>query len=278
VPASLNIVDHWWEAPNSGLAAIFQACADQPGCAAAYPDLPGVFSRTVNRLSQTPLEVTTSGPTGDAVQVTIDGFKLVPLVLDWSADPTKVIDIPRMIFALANGDGALAGAGIAASAPAPVARGILGARLALGAYCQEMTSWTTPDEALSHAKSAMPGLAESVLRITPTGSWIFRECDAWGLGRSDSVNRRPAFSTVPTLILSGTFDSSTAPQWISEITLGLRNSVVLHFPGIGHAVLPTSVCAQAIMTAFVDNPRRDVDQSCIAETTVPTFSLPERAR
>jgi hypothetical protein len=26
--------------------------------------------------------------------------------------------------------------------------------------------------------------------------------------------------------------------------------VVLHFPGIGHAVLPTSVCAQAIMTAF----------------------------
>lgn len=278
VPAGLNIVDRWWEAPASGLAAIFQACTDQPACAAAYPDLPTLFTRTVNRLSQTPVAVTTSGPTGDAVQVTIDGFKLVPLVLDWSDDPTKVTEIPRMIFALANGDGALAGAGIAASAPAPVERGLLGAGLALGAYCQEMTSWTTPDQALSQAKTAMPGIAESVLRITPTGSWIFRECDAWGLGRSAPASRRPAFSTVPTLILSGTFDSSTAPQWINEITPGLSNSVVLHFPGIGHAVLPTFVCAQAIMTAFIDNPRRDVDQSCIANTAVPTFSLPERAR
>jgi hypothetical protein len=42
--------------------------------------------------------------------------------------------------------------------------------------------------------------------------------------------------------------------------------------------MPGAFCAQAIMTAFVDDPRRDVDQSCIAKTTVPTFSLPERAR
>jgi hypothetical protein len=54
--------------------------------------------------------------------------------------------------------------------------------------------------------------------------------------------------------------------------------VVLHFPGIGHEAIPTSLCAQSIMTAFIDNPRRPVDQSCIAKTTVPAFSLPERAR
>jgi hypothetical protein len=128
---------------------------------------------------------------------------------------------------------------------------------------------------LSQAKSAMHGLPESVLRITPTSSWIFRECDPCALGRSDAAaSRLPAVSKVPTLILSSTFDSSTAPRWIDGITPGLGNSVVLHFRGIGHAVLPTSVCAQAIMTAFVDNPGRDVDQSCIAKTTVPTFSLP----
>jgi pimeloyl-ACP methyl ester carboxylesterase len=278
VPPSLNIVDHWWEAPASGLAVIFQACADQAACAAAYPDLPAMFTRAVNGLSQTPAEVTTTGPAGDAVQVTIDGFKLVPLVLDWSADPGKVADIPRMIFAVANGDGILAGAGIAASAPAPEERGLLGAGLALGAYCQEMANWTTPDQALSQARTAMPGLPDSVLRMTPTGSWMFRECDAWGLGRSSAAARLPVASAVPTLILSGTFDSSTAPQWINEITPGLSNSVVLRFPGVGHAVLPTSACAQAIMTSFVNNPRRDVDQSCIAKTVVPTFSLPEPSR
>ncbi|MCU1661145.1 MAG: conserved hypothetical rane protein [Pseudonocardia sp.] len=42
---------------------------------------------------------------------------------------------------------------------------------------------------------------------------------------------------------------------------GLSNSVVLRFPGVGHGVLPTSGCAQTIMTAFVDSPSSSVDHS-----------------
>ncbi|MCV7074984.1 alpha/beta hydrolase [Mycobacterium szulgai] len=274
VPPQMNLVDRWWEAPASGLAGVFQACADQPPCAAAYPNLAKVFLDTVNKLSQTPLQVTTSGPAGDAVQVTIDGSKVVPLVLDWSADPAKVVDIPRMIFALSKGDGSLAGAGIAAGVPAAPQRGLLGAGLALGAYCQEMANWTTPDQALAQARLAMPGLPDSVLRVTPTGSWIFRECQAWNLGRSDTADTLPALSKVPTLILSGSFDSSTAPQWVREITPGLSNAVALRVPGVGHGVLPTSTCAQTIMTAYLNNPGRDVDQSCLAYANVPKFSLP----
>lgn len=275
VPPQLNLVDHWWEAPASGLASIFTACADQPACATAYPNLPTVFLDTVNRLSQTPITVTTSTPTGDAIPVTIDGFKLIPLVLEWSAEPTKAIDIPRMIFNLSRGDGALAGAGIAASAPPAPERGLLGAGLALGAYCQEMADWTDPDQALALARQAMPGLPDSVLRIAPTGSWIFRECQAWGLGRSDAADILPVISKVPTLILSGTFDSSTAPRWVREVTNGLNNSLALRFPGVGHGVIPTSACALQIMTAFVDKPDTGVDQSCIATTTTPVFSLPQ---
>lgn len=275
VPPHLNLIDNWWQAPASGVASIFQACGDQPACAAAYPDLPTVFLDTVNKLSQRPLNVTTSTPTGEAVQVTIDGAKVVPLVLEWSADPTKAVDIPRMIFALAKGDGALAASGIAASAPSGSERGLLGAGLALGAYCQEMANWTTPDQALDRARIAMPGLPDSVLRVTPSGSWIFRECEAWGLGRSDTADTLPVLSKIPTLIMSGSFDSSTAPQWVREVTPGLSNAVALRFPWVGHGVLPNSACGQKIMTAFLDNPRPDVDQSCIAYTTAPTFSLPE---
>lgn len=275
VPPAINLVDSWWQAPASGLAAIFQACANQPRCATAYPDLPTVFLETVNKLSRAPLRVDTTRPNGEQAHVTIDGSKVVPLVLEWSADPAKVTDIPRMIFGLSHGDGSLAAAGIAATVPPADQRGLVGAGLALGAYCQEMANWTTPDEALAQARAAMPGLPDSVLRITPTGSWIFRECGAWGLGRSDTADRLPVYSKVPTLILSGSFDSSTAPRWVREITPGLSNSVALRFPGVGHAVLPTSGCAQSIMSAFLNDPRIDVDQSCIASMTFPTFSLPE---
>ena len=273
VPTSQNIIDKWWEAPASGLKAIFEACAAQSACAAAYPDLATVFTATVNRLSTTPAQITIKNASGDPVRVTVDGFKLIPIVLAWSASPTNVVDIPRMIDNLAYGDGTLAAAAIAATDLPPDQRGLLGAGLALGAYCQEMANWTTPEQALSQARIAMPGLPDSVLRIMPTASWIFDECRAWGLGKSDPAALAPAVSTVPTLILAGTFDSSVAPSWVDQVTPGLSNSVVLRFPGVGHGVLPASSCAQTIMTAYVDNPSSSVDHSCIKETTTATFTI-----
>jgi len=50
LPPTVNIVDRWWEAPASALKAIFKACADQPACAASYPNLETVFNATVNKL------------------------------------------------------------------------------------------------------------------------------------------------------------------------------------------------------------------------------------
>jgi pimeloyl-ACP methyl ester carboxylesterase len=272
VPPDINIVDRWWEAPASALAAIEQTCSDEPACAAAYPNLVATFTTTVNALNQAPAKITVTDPSGRSVPVTVDGFKLVPLVLDWTKDRAKVADIPRMIFDAARSDVSLAAKAIAASDVPSEQRGIVGYGLTLGAYCQEMANWTTPDQALAGARKAMPGLPDAVLRVTPTGSYIFDECRAWGVGRSDPAARLPVSSPVPTLILSGTFDSTVAPAWVDEVTKGLSNSVVLHFPGFGHGVLPPAACAQTIMTAFVDNPRPDVDRSCIADVHAPTLA------
>ena len=149
---------------------------------------------------------------------------------------------------------------------------MLGYWLTLGTYCQEMANWTTPQDALAGARKAMPGLPDAVLRMTPTGSYIFDECRAWDVGRSDPTARQPVYSAVPTLILSGTFDASTAPAWVDEVTGGLPNSTVLHFPGSGHGVIPDSSCAQSIMTAFVDEPGPGVDRSCIANIELPALA------
>ena len=115
VPPNRNIIDQWWEAPASGLAAIAAACAAQSACAAAYPDLAATYTATVNRLHATPAGIDVRNAAGATVRVTVDGFKLVPLLLEWSASPTLVADLPRMIDNLANGDGTLAAAAIAAS-------------------------------------------------------------------------------------------------------------------------------------------------------------------
>jgi pimeloyl-ACP methyl ester carboxylesterase len=141
-----------------------------------------------------------------------------------------------------------------------------------------MVNWTDAEHALAAASRALPGIADSVLRVAPTGSWFFDECRAWGLGRSDPAALAPTVSAVPTLILAGTFDSSTAPTWADRVTPTLSHSLILRFPGVGHSVLPTSHCAQTIMTAYLDHPRSAVDSSCIARTTVPTFTTADASR
>ena len=50
---------------------------------------------TVNKLAHTPALITVTGASGKPIKVTIDGFKLVPLVLDWSAN-SKVVAHHRM--------------------------------------------------------------------------------------------------------------------------------------------------------------------------------------
>src|SRR5262249_23159207 len=161
-----------------------KACADQPACAGSYPNLETVFNTTVNKLAQTPAHVTVMGRSGKPIHVTIDGFKLVPLILDWSANE-KVVDIPRMIANMAYGDGAIAAGAIAVAAEKPAdQQGLLGMGLALDAYCQDMANWTTPQRALAHAKTAMPAFPDSVLQIAPTGSYMFHECAAWDTTRS----------------------------------------------------------------------------------------------
>ncbi|MBS1690956.1 MAG: alpha/beta hydrolase [Actinobacteria bacterium] len=271
VPPDINIVDRWWEAPASGLTAIEQACSAEPACAAAYPDLMATFVRTVTALNQSPAHVTVTDATGRRVPVTVDGFKLVPLVLNWTRDAATVAEIPRTIFDAARGDVTRAAEAIVAGDIPSEQRGLLGSGLALGAYCQEMANWTTPDQALAAARTAMPGLPDAVLRVTPTASYIFDECRAWGVGRSDPAARTPVSSELPTLILSGTFDSSTAPAWVDNVTPGLPNSVVVHFPGSGHGVLPGSACGRAIMNAFLDKPGTEVDTSCVADITLPAL-------
>jgi pimeloyl-ACP methyl ester carboxylesterase len=128
LPPTVNIVDKWWEAPASSVKAIFKACADQPACAAAYPNLETVFNDTVNKLAQTPAHVTVTGTSGKPIHITIDGFKLVPVILDWSAND-KVVDIPRMIYDMAYGDGTIAAGAIALAAEKPAdQRGLLATR------------------------------------------------------------------------------------------------------------------------------------------------------
>ena len=269
-PPTNNIAETWWAAPASSFKAIFAASAAQPACATAFPNLEADFTATVNRLDKTPVVAQAKDESGSPVTVNIDGFAFA-YTLIMTSERGDASGIPKMIADMARGDsGAVAAAYLALRGP-PEIVGLGGIGLAITVFCAEHANLTTEAAALAKAKAALPGFPDRVLRVQPKQGRLFTECPIWNVGTADPAVSAPIVSDVPVLILEGTFDAATAPEWVDLITPDLENSQVVAFPFTGHSVLGKSTCAPSIMAAFLDNPTKPVDQTCAAQTTL-TFT------
>jgi pimeloyl-ACP methyl ester carboxylesterase len=269
-PPTNNIVEKWWSAPASSFKAIFAACAAQPACAKAYPNLQAQFTATVKRLDEKPAVVEVKDESGVAVKVDVDGFAFA-YTLIMTSERGDASGIPKMIADTARGDAApVAAAYLAMRGPHEFV-GLGGMGLAMTVFCAEHADLTTETATLAHAKAALPAFPDRVLRVQPKQGRLFTECAIWNVGKADPSVSAPIVSDVPVLILEGTFDAATAPQWVGLITPDLKNAQVVQFPFTGHAVLGKSTCAVKIMDAFLDDPTKRVDQTCAARTTL-TFT------
>jgi pimeloyl-ACP methyl ester carboxylesterase len=269
-PPTVNIVEMWWSAPASSFKAIFAACAAEAACAAAYPNLEADFTTTVNRLDKTPVVMQVKDDSGSPVTVNLDGFAFA-YTLIMTSERGDASGIPRMIADMARGDSAAVAATYLALRGPPEFVGLGGAGLALDVFCAESANLTTEAATLAKAKAALPGFPDRVLKVQPKQGRLFTECPVWNAGKADPAVSARIVSDVPVLILEGTFDAATAPEWVDVITPDLKNAQVVPFPFTGHSVLGKSMCAPAIMAAFLDNPTKPVDRTCAAQTTL-TFT------
>jgi len=269
-PPTSNIVEKWWAAPASSFKAIFAACAAQPACATAFPNLEADFTATVNRLDKMPIVTQAKDGAGAPVTVNIDGFTFA-YTLIMTSERGDASGVPKMMADMARGDsGTVATAYLAMRGP-PEFVGLGGVGLALTVFCAEHANLTTEAAALARAKAALPGFPDSVLRVQPKQGRLFTECPVWNVGKAPPAVSAPIVSNVPVLILEGAFDAATAPEWVGLITPDLKNSQYVAFPFTGHSVLGKSKCATSIMAAFLDNPMKPVDPTCAGQTTL-TFT------
>jgi pimeloyl-ACP methyl ester carboxylesterase len=272
VPIDQSIIEEWWPAAALGYRAIFAACAAQPACASAYSDLEAEFTATVNRLDDEPLVVETKNAAGEPAVINIDGYTFANLIVQQSyVGEQGFASVPGLIHDVAHGDGRAAAASLLSRVAPP---GLIGLGLVLGAYCREMVAVTTPEEVVATAHEALPDFPEEVLQFVPVAGRIFPDCAIWDAGAAAAAELRPVQSDVPVLILGGTFDMVTPFAWGEIVAAGLDNAQVVAIPGGGHGLVGKFPCAQALMTAFVDNPSAPVDATCATELALPTFTIP----
>ena len=245
---------------------LFDSCAADPVCNAAYPELEATFFGLVDQLTATPVTSSITNPlTGESFDELMSGTGLIGFLFQ-SLYSTDIIPLlPKTISDASDGDfDTLA-----------FMEGIFLANLEymstgmqLSVQCGEEIRFTSHEE-ISDAAEAYPELRDSF--VEP----IFEICQAWGAREADPIENERVSSDIPTLVLSGEYDPVTPPAWGQIVAQDLRNSFYIEFPGVGHGASISGECPLSITLAFLGNPKSEPDRTCIAGMTGPAFVVHE---
>jgi pimeloyl-ACP methyl ester carboxylesterase len=278
LPTTYTIPGNWWIA-RAAFDNLFQACAAETACNTAHPQLARTFIALVNKLEAEPLTTTVRDPaTGEDLAVLLDGGALV----DWLRNQNYAVPLlraaPDRIGGLAAGRpdaiAAIAGDRVSRAPPPGPNVPALGYGLAYGVSCREDDPFATPEELAAAGREAFPGFPASIQR-EGIGSWAYvsQDCrDVWKVPAAPEAMRRPVASSIPTLLISGSFDTLTSLAGAKAAAASLANATIISIPGIGHVVSPVSPCAQAVVVSFLADPAAP-DTSCVATLRPPSFTV-----
>jgi pimeloyl-ACP methyl ester carboxylesterase len=239
-PLGLNVARD----AQHALDLIFDRCAAEPACAAAFPDLRGDFARVAGKLKQAPVAVSLNHPrTGELMQFTFtyDHFANTVRFLSYAAETAALL--PLLIHsASANGDYHLL------AADAILLSDQLSESISLGMNAAVLCSEDAPFVSTEQAAVANEG---TYLGSSQTDQEQAL-CAAWPAGVVAPGFKEPVSADTPVLLLSGEADPVTPPENAARVARTLPNSLSLIAPGQGHNVIQRG-CLPDLAAQFIDS-------------------------
>ncbi|MFF8378246.1 alpha/beta fold hydrolase [Streptomyces sp. NPDC015661] len=259
-----------WKAAREGFDSIFKTCAEQRACNNRYPNLRATFERLVVELEARPVTTTVTVPgRTEPVKVTLDGGVLVT----WLTFASHLAEgVPRSIDELAHGNPRRIAEQWAGGKVSPQAIGRASLGIANGVFCSEWTPFESQADIIRAGRRLFPSFPRSVLANAPLLPWMHDDCRVWDIPPAPRSIRSVTRSDIPTLVLSGGFDSQTAPSSGAYAGRTLSRSTVVTVPYVAHVVFADSKCAQTMTVSFFDNPTAP-DTGCLAGLKPPTFEI-----
>ena len=271
VPLSVVDLAEFWPNARDAFQNIFRACTAQARCRSSFPNLERTFTRLVRRLESDPIRTMVKDPnTGQRTPVVLDGGALANWLVGMSFFTPSFADVPSWIAELAAGDPQSIATSRLAQVTPP---GFVGYGLTYGVICSEWFPFDSEREVLAQGRDVLPRYPRSVLAQPPQFTYMFDDCRVWDVPAAPASVREPAVSDIPTLILSGSFDSVTPLAWAYAAAETLPNSRIASIPGVGHFVAPESPCAQSVIASFLLRPNAP-DTNCVATLRPPPFVTP----
>jgi pimeloyl-ACP methyl ester carboxylesterase len=272
VPVDTNFFKEYPKAIETGLDTLFEACAADAECHAAYPDLEAVFWQLVNDLDAKPITLTSSYYPIGTITETVTGSTVMSIILGSIKSTTFINTAPQSIYRFREGDFSTL---LAAQYSLPFAFEDIAPGLYISMMCHEHILATSKEEL--EAISSHPGVKDQAwLPFYGDAEDLFRSCQSWGavgplLGENDAV-----FSDIPSLVIAGTFDPTTPPIYAQQVAAQLSRSYYFEFPNQGHVPTASDVsgCAMDTVLEFLENPQEEPGRKCLKELEPVDFIVP----
>jgi pimeloyl-ACP methyl ester carboxylesterase len=249
----------WFNRPGDFadvLKRLSSACAAQPECHAAFPDVEQTFWQTVSALEREPLTLERTLPDGTTRTVTVAGASFVAGVR--TAVERLQPAVPLLVHAMRTRNSAAVDAVTRAFARDRETLGVnTGTGLGATVNCFEEAPLNTA-ELGQRMRSAYPAVL--------TDGGIFNDptlCEGLHPFRAGPEHAVLVESDIPALIITGEFDMQTHRSNGEIVARALKHSQSVEFPGAAHVPSWRTECARTIMRGFYNAPLQAVDVTCV---------------
>jgi pimeloyl-ACP methyl ester carboxylesterase len=243
------------------LDLVFQRCAADPACQAAFPNNRVDFQSLMATLQRQPAEVSLPHPTtGERIQVKLTASQAATTFQLLLYSPEMTAMIPLLVHeTVARGDFSLL------AAQYLISTGDLEKSIFDGLYLSVLCAEDVP---------FYPTQPAQVAAFLPDHTAeIIQQCQLWPHAQVSSEYKLPVQSNIPTLLLSGEADPVTPPANAERVAQGLSNGLNLVIPGLGHNVIYRG-CVPKILTSFVDaGTVSGLDTNCVKDIRPSPFLL-----
>lgn len=247
------------------LERVFNRCEQDSRCNERFPDLAETFSRLTAKLTKKPVKLRAAEPvTGRYDSVEFGADELAAALRLLAYHPNTIAIIPLLI--------AEAEAGNTRPLVAQFQMNVseLSDSIALGMHNAVMCTEDAPyydnlliDRDALQSSYIGPMQLEALTAI----------CSVWPSGPIDDDFKRPLATDTPVLMLSGSADPVTPPEYADMAAIALKKAWLLTMPHQGHGQLAVG-CTPRILEQFIANEGlAGVDTSCREQSFVMPFFL-----
>ena len=250
------------------LNLLFERCASDAACDAAYPDLESIFYDAVTQLDTKPISFdVVSQETREEVKLLINGDRLINLIVYLLNFTDALPYIPSWIYKFyeGNADSDL----------------MLKSYMSFFIFSHEISSegkgllvQCGENISVSSAQASETTDAETSQRLQETvnqGRYLAL-CPAWNIEPTAESEIQLVVSDIPTLLMTGDNDPGFPPAWGISTAENLHNSYYFEFPwasqGLLYGASAASVCAKSMISAFIADPITKPDSACMDRLTV----------